>query len=348
MTSGTSLKGVILAAGFGKRMARLTQNYPKPLLPIVNIPALERIILSYRDVGITDVLIVTGYKAEAIESYCHDGRQWEMNISYIRQTEVSGTGSAARLAAEFTRDTPFMLTYGDILLEHKEYQAVFNLFNSSDHGAVSALNRLEDISIGSAVYLDGQRIIRVVEKPQRETAGTNLNNAGLFIFTPDLFDAIDRTPKSKRGEYELTEAIQLSLSENKNMSAHIIDGVQYDIGTPEAYLESNISLIHLFSESTDSPDIISDNFASPNLVLTQPVALSDQAECERCRLGPGVCIGDGVRIGHSTSIDHSVILPGADIGDGVNLSYTIIGPEVNIDNRQILQGKKNKVIVITN
>ena len=77
-----------------------------------------------------------------------------------------------------------MLTYGDILLEHKEYQAVFNLFNSSDHGAVSALNRLEDISIGSAVYLDGQRIIRVVEKPQRETAGTNLNNAGLFIFTP--------------------------------------------------------------------------------------------------------------------------------------------------------------------
>ncbi|HCQ02283.1 MAG TPA: hypothetical protein DIT99_17075, partial [Candidatus Latescibacteria bacterium] len=93
---------------------------------------------------------------------------------------------------------------------------------------------------------------------------------------------------------------------------------------------------------------ISDNFASPNLVLTQPVALSDQAECERCRLGPGVCIGDGVRIGHSTSIDHSVILPGADIGDGVNLSYAIIGPEVNIDNRQILQGKKNKVIVITN
>jgi len=348
MTSKMKLKGVILAAGFGKRMADLTQHYPKPLLPIVNIPTLERILLAYRDVGITEVLVITGYKAEEIESFCLDGARWGISISYVRQTEVSGTGSAARLAAAFTSDTPFMLTYGDILLEPKEYSAVYDMFRSTKSFGVSALNRLEDISIGSAVTLDGQRIVRVVEKPTRETAESNLNNAGLFIFTPDLFDAIDRTPISARGEYELTEAIQLSLAEDKKILAHIIDGVQYDIGTPEAYLESNTALIPLFSTAMVSPEIISDNFASPNLVLKEPVALSKDIEIERCCIGPDVCVGNEVRIGHSSTIDHSVILPGADIGDGVQLSYTIVAPNVSIDNRVFIQGTPDKVIVINN
>lgn len=346
MTSENAIKGVILAAGFGKRMAGLTVDYPKPMLPVVNIPAIVHIINAYKAVGIRDVLIITGYKAESIEAYFGDGAQWNMSISYIRQTEVSGTGSAAGLAADFSSETPFMLTYGDILLEPEEYMAVAELHRQSDGRAVSALNRLEDISIGSAVYLEGKTITRVVEKPDRETAGTNLNNAGLFIFNPDIFDVIDRTPKSSRGEYELTESIQMAISENKPMQAHIIEGVQYDIGTPEAYLESNIRLISIFGTASETNDVASDNFASPNLVINQPTAIGKRVDLERCRIGPGVCIGDDVRIGHGVSIDHAVILPGADIGDGAVISYAVVGKEKSVENREIIRGRKNQVIVI--
>lgn len=344
MTVRGPLKGVILAAGYGTRMAALTQVVPKPLLPIVNVPTVERILQAFKGVGITDALIITGYRADAIEAYCGDGTQWGMAIHYQPQTEVSGTGSAAAMAAEYVGDQPFMLTYGDILLDAAEYQAVVDLYQQPGCEAATTLNRLKDVSTGSAVYLDGNRIREIIEKPPPGTSTSNLNNAGVFVFPPAIFDAIARTPQSIRGEYELTEAVQTMVSDGTDVRSHVIPGVQYDVGTPETYMKTNISLIGTFSNS-DTHRATADNFASPNLDIEPPVAISETSEIERCRLGPNVCIADGVRIGHSVSIRNSVIMPGADIGDGASLSFAIIGRCANVSNRARLQGRAEEVVV---
>lgn len=347
MNAGVSLRGVILAAGFGKRMAALTRLIPKPLLPIVNVPTLERILQALRDTGVKETLVITGYKAEAVEAFCGDGSRWGMVLSYYRQNEMSGTGSATRLARAFVADQPFVLTYGDILLDPYEYAAVARLFFETSAVGASALNRLTDVSVGSAVFLDGSRITRMIEKPPPGTAASNFNNAGVYIFQPTIFDAIDATPKSARGEYELTEAVQTLIAGGKLIVGRPIDGVQYDIGTPEAFLETNSSLIERLQGETD-PRLVGmrDNFGSDQVVLRPPVAVDSGVVVERCHLGPSVCIGENVRIGHGAAIDNAVILPNADIGDAVSLSYVVVGSGVSLPNRYSAHGVPGSVVVI--
>lgn len=346
MTAELPLRGVVLAAGFGKRMAALTRLLPKPLLPIVNVPTLERILSALRDAGVRETLIVTGYKAEAVEAFCGDGSRWGMALSYVRQTEVSGTGSATRLAKPFVGNQSFILTYGDILLDHHEYASMARLFFSTSAVAASALNRMEDVSIGSAVFLDGNRITRMIEKPPPGTSASNLNNAGLYVFQPSVFDAIDGTPKSIRGEYELTEAVQALIARADLVVGRPIDGVQYDIGTPEAFLETNTSLIERLSGSPTNLVGMRDNFGSDQVVLKSPVAVDSGVVLERCHLGPSVCVGKNVRIGHGSALDHAVILPDADIGDTVSLSHVIIGAGVSLPNRFSAHGTPGSVVVI--
>lgn len=346
MSHDEQVKGVILAAGYGTRMAALTKNIPKPLLPVVNIPTLEHILLAFRAAGIRDTLIITGYRADAIEAYCGDGGRWNMSIAYQRQTEVSGTGSATRMAAPFVGDHPFMLTYGDILLESPEYSAVVERYRQTGCNAVSALNRMQEVSMGSAVYLEGHRIIKVIEKPPPGAFGTDLNNAGAFLFQPAIFEAIDRTPRSVRGEYELTEAVQTLIAGGADVRGHIIRGQQYDIGTPEAYLRTNLALLENATVDHPVQAAQADNFSSPNVVIETPMVIGRNCELERCRLGPGVCVNEGVRIGHGVSIRHSVVLAGADIGDGASISCAVIGRNANISNRRILHGTPEKVAVV--
>ncbi|MBT5874833.1 MAG: NTP transferase domain-containing protein, partial [Candidatus Latescibacteria bacterium] len=345
MTKPSLRKGVILAAGYGTRMAALTQVVPKPLLPIVNVPTLERILLAFRSAGISEALIITGYRADAVEAYCGSGSQWGMTVVYEPQTAVSGTGSATAMAREFAGNDPFMLTYGDILLNAKEYQAVADLFGDARCGAASALNRLDDVSAGSANYLKGNRIVQIIEKPPAGTSSTNLNSAGVFAFSPEIFDAIGRTPVSIRGEYELTEAVQTLISDGLDVRGHAIAGVQHDIGTPEAYVATNSALIDCFG-SVRSGETSADNFAAPGVDLKSPVAIAAQCEIERSHLGPNVCIGEGARIGHSVSIQNSVIMPGADIGDGASVSYAIVGRNACVSNRARLHGSANAVLVV--
>src|SRR5437588_6198005 len=110
------MKAVILAAGKGTRMRELTNELPKPMLEVQGKPILEHILRGLAGVGIRDVFIVTGFRAEVVESYFGDGSRWGARIVYGRQTVQDGTGKAPELAREFIGGSPFLLTYGDILV----------------------------------------------------------------------------------------------------------------------------------------------------------------------------------------------------------------------------------------
>src|ERR1041384_1298169 len=116
------VKAVILAAGKGTRMKELTAELPKPMLKVQGRPILEHILLGLKSAGVREVFIVTGWRADVIESYFGDGSRWNMKIQYGRQMVQDGTGKAPELAREFVGPSPFILTYGDILVRPETYQ----------------------------------------------------------------------------------------------------------------------------------------------------------------------------------------------------------------------------------
>ena len=129
------MKAVILAAGKGTRMRELTNELPKPMLPVQGKPILEHILQGIISAGIREIFIVTGFRADAIENYFGDGSKWQARLAYGRQTVQDGTGKAPELAKDFVGSSPFLLTYGDILVKPETYAQMIRRFHRIPPGA---------------------------------------------------------------------------------------------------------------------------------------------------------------------------------------------------------------------
>ncbi|MGH7820880.1 MAG: nucleotidyltransferase family protein, partial [Candidatus Binatia bacterium] len=188
---------VVLAAGRGTRMKDLTEEIPKPMLPIRGRPLLEHIFDALREVGIERYTVITGYRAESIESHFGDGSRFGGEIRYRRQETRDGTARALLLAREAVGGRAFLLAWGDILTERSNYGGLLRAFSDSGSDGVLAVNWVEDPCRGAAVYVDREnRIERIVEKPPPGTASTHWNNAGIGVFRPSIFDFAAAVPPS--------------------------------------------------------------------------------------------------------------------------------------------------------
>jgi len=224
-------KAVVLAAGKGTRMGNLTEELPKPMLPVAGKPILEHVLDRLGQAGITDCGLVTGYRGEVIEQHF---ASYPMRLVYIHQETINGTAGAARLARSFTGADPFLMTFGDIWSEAADYRRVMlPLEEEPDTEASLAVKYVEDPFQGAAVYVDGGFISRIIEKPPKGTSSTHWNSAGIFCFRPRVFEEIDRVPLSSRGEYEITSAIEQMVEGGRKLRAVEIKGAWRDIGRPE-------------------------------------------------------------------------------------------------------------------
>lgn len=231
MNSVQVSKAVILAAGRGTRMKDLTADCPKPMLPLNGRPMLAHLIEAVETAGITDILLVVRYKAEMVEEYFREHPPARARLTYVRQPSQDGTGSAALLAREFAGDEPFLLTFGDIIVEPSIYARLIESVEGAK--AVLALKRIDDPYRGAAVYVDDQRITRIIEKPPQGTSTTPWVNAGVYLFRPVIFDELAHIPLSPRGEYELTDAIHQLLAAGQTLHWVEIQGHWQDVGRPE-------------------------------------------------------------------------------------------------------------------
>ncbi|MEZ5364884.1 MAG: sugar phosphate nucleotidyltransferase [Bryobacterales bacterium] len=224
-------KAVTLAAGRGTRMQGLTEDCPKPMLPLGDRPMLAHQIERLEQAGVRKVLIIVGYKAEMVKDYFAKHPPAQAEISYVIQKKQDGTGSAAMLAREFAGGDPFLMTYGDNIVEPEVYAGLL----AAAEGAEMALSvkHVDDPYQGGAVYTEGERVTKIVEKPPKGTSTTNWNNAGIYVFRPSIFDALDRIELSPRGEYELTDAVHALVNSGKPVKWYEIRGFWRDIGRPE-------------------------------------------------------------------------------------------------------------------
>ena len=213
-------------------MKDLTIAAPKPMLTAGGRPILEHLLERLIEAGYSEALIVTGYRAEAIEDYFRD---YKFPLHFLRQAPIDGTATAALLARHFVGHDDFLLTFGDILADAPCYREILDKLRCEPLvEAVLGVRDVEDPYRGAAVYedLDG-KVTRIVEKPPQGESTTRWNSAGIYAVRASLFDELERVPRSSRGEYELTSAISQSIEKGKVMKIFPIEGRWRDIGRPE-------------------------------------------------------------------------------------------------------------------
>ena len=212
-------------------MQGLTEDCPKPMLPIGDRPMLAHQIERMEEAGIREVLVVVGYKAEMVKDYFAKQPPKLATVRYVAQEKQDGTGSAALLARDFAAGQPFLMTYGDNIVEPHVYRDLLAAVEGAEMAL--AVKRVDDPYQGGAVYTEGARVTKIIEKPPKGTSTTNWNNAGIYVFRPSVFEALDHVELSPRGEYELTDAVHAIVSSGKPVKWYEIQGFWRDIGRPE-------------------------------------------------------------------------------------------------------------------
>jgi dTDP-glucose pyrophosphorylase len=231
-------KAVLLAAGRGTRMRDLTAALPKPMLEVRGKPVLQHIVEGLRDNGLTNFLIVVGWRAEVVKEYFGDGSKFGIRIEYQTQTVQDGTGKVVELARTFTGEDAFVLSYGDILVAPENYQKLCVAL--ADAEAVLTVKRSDDVSQGGAVFLNEKfELTDLREKPAPGEATSPWYNAGVYAFRPSIFNYIAKLRPSPRGEYELTDAVRELALAGRKVQALEIAGDWADVRDPEILAQLN-------------------------------------------------------------------------------------------------------------
>ena len=215
-------------------MRELTNALPKPMLRVQGKPILEHIVEGLASAGIRNVFVVTGYRADVIESH------FGSSLTYGRQVVQDGTGKAPELARGFVGSEPFLLTYGDILVAPETYGQMVRRFSEGNFSGVITVTAGEDVKKGGLNLFDEQFCLtRLMEKPtdaelaQLRSVKTFWYNAGIYIFHPVLFDFTAKLEKSARGEYELTDAVNRMAQSGHTIAGLEIPGRWVDVRDPE-------------------------------------------------------------------------------------------------------------------
>lgn len=321
-----ALKGVVLTADSGEGGATGWGFGTGLLLPLANVSMIERILDEYERAGVKETLVAAGSDTREVASLCGDGARWNMALTYPDQPESCCPHGIMKEVAAFIGETVCFATRGPVLLPAEAcLRAVRKYDESGLHG------------------------IRLWES-KTDASGDGQGHDGVYLLAADACGILDESD----GAGGRARSFGSILDALASRGDRVLDMVPendpynepYDVGTPEAFLESNERLLESAARDTVPPEIMADNFSSPNLVLRPPVIIEDTAELERCRVGPGVSIGPGVRIGHGAAIEHSVIMKGADIGDGASISRAVIGRNASIENRSVVHGRAERVAVI--
>jgi UDP-N-acetylglucosamine diphosphorylase / glucose-1-phosphate thymidylyltransferase / UDP-N-acetylgalactosamine diphosphorylase / glucosamine-1-phosphate N-acetyltransferase / galactosamine-1-phosphate N-acetyltransferase len=237
--SSKVMKAVILAAGRGTRMRELTDDLPKPMVIVHSKPVLQYIIEGLTVAGLDEILLVVGYRKEVVQDYFGDGSRHGIRIDYVEQVVQDGTGKVVELAKEFCGSAPFVLSYGDILVQPSTYPAFAKL---DDAEMILAVRRSTEISKGGAVYLNSVfEVVDLREKQQAHEVTTPWYNAGIYTFKESIFSYVSRLKRSPRGEYELTDAVRAMAFEGRKIKAVEIKGDWTDVRDPEVLAELNRS-----------------------------------------------------------------------------------------------------------
>ena len=297
--------GILLVGGFGTRLKPLTNESPKPMLPVAGLPVTEHQILAAKKAGIHTLVLATSYLAEVFTPYFGDGSQWDMKILYAVEKEPLGTGGAIRNAAQLLgRDEEIVIFNGDVLSRHSiSDQLAFHQHHKAD--VTLHLIKVDDARAFGCVPIDSEgRVTAFLEK--MENPVTNLINAGCYIFSPKV---LNRIPLDTVVSVE-RETFPALVAEQRHIFGYHEQAYWLDVGTPAALFKGSRDLV------VGDFHTMADCVIAPDATITGGTSIGT-----RCQIGAGATIddciiGDDVTIGAGASLTRSFLAHGATVAPG--------------------------------
>lgn len=296
------MKGVILAAGKGSRLYPVTRAIAKPLLPLANRMTMAYAFDQLKACGITEIAIVVGENEPEMRATLGDGAAYGVHLSFVRQPEPLGLAHAVSFCKDFVDGDSFVLYLGDAIYG----QSLAPIVQSFADEPCANLNLVKEVEdprrFGVANVVDG-RIVKLVEKPLNPES--NLAMAGMYVFGPQIWSVFADLKPSARGEYEITDAIQMLIDRGEVVRAGVYEGEWFDTGTLPSFLETS-----RFLAGSDAK-------------------IGEGATVE-AEMGEYVVVGDGATV-RATRLEYCVILPGAHVECSGEIRGSLLGGEMRVE-----------------
>ena len=332
------LKGLILSGGAGTRLRPITHTSAKQLVPVANKPVLFYGIEALVDAGVEEIgIIIAPETGGEIREAAGDGSAFGARITYIVQDKPAGLAHAVLTAEEFIGGSPFVMYLGDNLLRDG-IRGLVDTSRRDEPDALILLTPVDDPSSYGVAELDGERIVRLIEKPKDPPS--NLALVGVYLFSSSIFDAARALEPSWRGEYEITEAIQGLIDDGHRVQSEVVRGWWKDTGQLADMLEANrLVLEELETKLEGSVDedsrvegrvVVEAGAEVVGSVIRGPAVIGAGARIENAYIGPYTSIGDEVHIRRS-EVEHSIILSGSVVEDlGTRMEASLLGRNVKL------------------
>jgi mannose-1-phosphate guanylyltransferase len=327
------MKALFLAGGFGTRLKPITDYLPKPMVPVMGKPLLERNIERLKKYGVDEIVLSTCYKPKKIERHFKDGREFGVKISYVSEDIPLGTAGAIKNAQSFFTET-FLVFNADILCDidisemirfHKEKGAlatiaVTQVDNPSDYGVIE--------------HDEKGYITAFKEKPRPHETNSNLINAGIYIFEPQLLDEIPygRPVSIERDTYPLL------LQKGFKLAVYNRCSYWLDLGTPEKYLKAHRDILEGVFQIGDHD--FCKNFQyisktakiSPSVEVIGPAYIGDNVEIGSFSvIGPATVLCEGSSVGKGARIEESVVWNQVHVGSGASIVNSVVMSNCRVD-----------------
>lgn len=331
------MKAVVLAAGEGTRMRPLTANLPKPLLPVAGKPFLRHTLEALRSAGITELAILIGWQGHRIREQFGDGAALGLSIAYEEQTERLGTAHAIGFMRGHV-DGPFLSMNGDVVVSANALSELI-AFHRKVRAPAVGLAEVSNPSPFGVVELKDGKVVSLEEKPRQPKS--HLINAGVYVFDPDIFPLIDTTPKSARGEYEITDTIR-ALMQKRDVYGFRLPGEWIDVGRPWDLLRANEALLAPLKganhgEVDPGATLIGEVFVEPGARVRRgayiegPTIIGAGSEIgPNCYVRPSTSIGPKAKVGNACEVKNSILMAGAHVPHQNYVGDSILGERVNL------------------
>jgi glucose-1-phosphate thymidylyltransferase len=334
------MKGLILSGGKGTRMRPITHTAAKQLLPVANKPILFYAVEALKEAGISEIgIIISPETGDDVRKVVGTGERWGTKISYILQDEPKGLAHAVKTARPFLADSPFVMYLGDNLIK----DGVAPLVHRFEAGNADAFILLKEVvnpsAFGVAELSKNGRIICLEEKPAAPKS--NLALVGVYLFNQNIHTAIDEIKPSRRGELEITDAIQRLIDSKHHVDSHILSSWWLDTGKKDDMLEANRVVLDEMSEFVNDGRLEGNTVMSgrvnigkgtvlKNCHIRGPVVIGENCYLEDTYVGPFTSIGNNARVTRA-EIEFSILRENCKITDfDGRIESSLIGINVEL------------------
>ena len=306
------MRALILSGGEGSRLRPITHTQAKQLIPVAGTPILFHAVQAISDAGITEVGIIVGSTAAEVQAAVGDGSRWGVRVTYIPQEAPLGLAHAVLTAAEFVRGGSFLMYLGDnVLLEG--LTRFVEEFDRTRPDAQIFLARVPEPERFGVAVLDGERVIKLVEKPKDHISDLAL--VGVYLFNESILEAANAIRPSPRGELEITDALQWLIDNGRIVRAEMVEGWWKDTGKPEDLLEANRIMLSVRTSALEG-DIDSPSSVDGTLVLGAGAQIRRSVIHGPVVIGPG-CVIEDAEIGPDVSIERDCVVRASAISDAI-------------------------------